>query len=115
MIPCFRIEQVIGCKLLNPLGDRLPKRPGQAGIGRKSLFFSLISGKLDGRLRRNVETPPPQIRRNPLPSPDYVAARQAACGAPIQLRAGLYCACAFAAAISASLRTVSTAILLERA
>ena len=32
--PASGVEQGIGCKLLNPPGDRLPKPPQEAGIGR---------------------------------------------------------------------------------
>jgi len=39
----FRQEQGIGCRLLNPLGERLPKPPQGAGIGRSSKYSLLIS------------------------------------------------------------------------
>jgi hypothetical protein len=43
-IPCFRMEG-IGCKLLNSLGDRLPKPRQKARIGRNfQKFPSLFSG-----------------------------------------------------------------------
>ena len=40
-IPCFRMEQGI-YKLLNPLGDRLPKPPQEARIGRNFQNFPVI-------------------------------------------------------------------------
>jgi len=33
-VPCFRRNGNLGCKPLNPLGDRFPKPPQEAGIGR---------------------------------------------------------------------------------
>jgi len=41
-IPCFRMEQGIGCKLLNSLGDRLPKPRHKARIGRNFQKFAVI-------------------------------------------------------------------------
>ena len=43
----FPEEQGISCKLLNPLGDRLPneaKGPESGEISKNSLFISLLSG-----------------------------------------------------------------------
>jgi hypothetical protein len=41
--PSFRLEQGIGCKLLNSLGDRLPKPRQEARIGRNFQNFPVIS------------------------------------------------------------------------
>jgi len=41
-IPCFRMEQGIGCKLLNSLGDRPPKLRHKARIGRNFKNFPVI-------------------------------------------------------------------------
>jgi hypothetical protein len=38
----FRVEQGIGCKLLNPLGERLQAAPREAGIRRKIQKFPVI-------------------------------------------------------------------------
>jgi hypothetical protein len=41
-ISLFSEEQGIGCKLLNPLGDRLPKPPKEAGIVRNFQKYPVI-------------------------------------------------------------------------
>jgi hypothetical protein len=55
----FPEEQGIGCKPLNALGDRLPKLPREAGIGRNFQEFPVnfpavreFGGKVDPARRR---------------------------------------------------------------